>query len=183
MLITRQRPLNKSNKIDIIPFSKLNDNLGNSTPTNGMGKWHNLRLQVTYSCTYGTVKNDNFLRCVINLQNCSCHPHDDDCSYSTGRASVVTSYNLKSQITKGPSLQGVLWDFGGFFGGSVKSSRRRTNRWGSAACLSIRRERGGSVNETVGRQWCTAQQAHKAGHQLTSEAQGNRQGLYDHHQI
>lgn len=112
MLIMRQRPLNKSNKIDVIHFLKLNDNLGNFTPTNGMEKRHNLRVQVTHSRTYGIVKSDNFLKCAINLLNCSCHPHDDGCFHIMGPASLVTSYNLESQITKGPqSLLGVIWDF------------------------------------------------------------------------
>ncbi len=97
----RQRPLNKSNKIDVIHFLRLNDNLGNFTPTNGMGERHNLRVRVTHSRAYGIVKNDNFLKCAINLLNCSCHPQDDGCSHFVGHATVVTSYNLESQITRG----------------------------------------------------------------------------------
>lgn len=75
----RQRPLNKSNKIDVIHFLRLDENLGNSTATNGMGKRHNLRVRVTHRRAYGIVKNDNFLKCAINLLNCSRHPRDDGC--------------------------------------------------------------------------------------------------------
>lgn len=116
----RQRPLNKSNKIDVIHFSKLNDNLGNFPPTNGMRKRHNLRLRVTHSRAYGIVKNDNFLKCAINLLNCSRHLQDYGCLRFVLLAPRVSSYNLKSQITAGPP--GLRkWDFRG---GSGKQSRR-----------------------------------------------------------
>lgn len=174
MLIKEQKLLNKSNKIYVIHFLKLNDNRGNSTPTNGMGKRHNLRVQVTHSWAYGIVKNDNFLKCAINLLNCSCHPHDDGCSNAVGHASQVTSYNLRSQITNAPAPRGVIWDFGGIFGGSGKPSRWGTNRWQSLARLSIHCEWWGGVNERMG--WCTTLQAHKADHQLTSEARGEQAG-------
>lgn len=82
MLIKRQKPLNKSNKIDVIHFLKLNDNLGNFTPTNGVGS--ELRTRVTHFRAYGIVKNDNFLKCAINLLNCSCHPHNDGCFHFVG---------------------------------------------------------------------------------------------------
>lgn len=189
----RQRPLNKSNKIDVIHFLKLNDNLGNFTPTNGMGKRHNSRVRVTHARTYGIVKNDNFLKCAINLLNCSCHPHDDGCFHSVGHARLVTSYNLESQITKSltpppsqpPRSNTGLWRL---FWAALVSRRGRVDgglwpAYPSFPPLGMERGRGGGKNETVARQWCTALQAHKAGHQLTSEARGNREGLYDHHQI
>lgn len=111
----RQRPLNKSNKIDVIHVLSLNDNLGIFAPTNGMEKRHNLRASNSLS-RYGIVKNDNLLKCAINLLKCSCHPQDDSFHHLVGHASLVTSYNLESQITKG--RRGVIWDSGSIFGGS-----------------------------------------------------------------
>lgn len=146
MLIMRLRPLNKSNKIDVIHFWKLNDNPGSLTPTNDMGKWHNLRVQVTHSCAYRIVKNDNFLKCAINLLNCSCHPHDGGCSYPIHRTGLVTSYNLKLQITKEPKTQRCDKGIGRVLVTQVSQADRGQIECGLEARLSIRCEREGGVS-------------------------------------
>lgn len=175
----RRRPLNKSNKIDVIPFLKVNDNLGNFTTTNGMRKWQLTSVSYSLLCLWDC-KKWQFLEMCYKFAGSPWQ------WLRSLQASVVNSYKLEPQITKPLHLRGeYYWTFGWL----RLTQWTETNRWWSATDLSISpspwMESGwrGGVNETVAREWCTTLRAHKAGHQLTSETRGNRQGLYNHLRI
>lgn len=121
VLLMRRRPLNKSNKIDVI-HSFLASVIICGIPLQQMAWGNKLREQVTHSCAYGLVKNDKFLKCAIYLASCAFHPQDDSCHHLYEHR--VTSYNQESQITKALPVS-EDWKFGPLFLSTYPSRREQ----------------------------------------------------------
>lgn len=166
-------------------FSSLGDNLRNSATTNGMGK-QVTRASNSLSCLWACKKWQ-----ILEM----CHKFWRAALTIPRMTAAVTSTNIeslhiiKSHKSQKPSRWTRSLDPLFFF--VHLSQQTGTNRrrhvtllfihfhvWNGVWMGGERRE-----NETVNREWRTTLRAHKEGRQVTSEAQGNTRGLYDHHQI